>query len=135
MATPPGAPKGTAVVRPLILGYVRVTANSDSTDVDRLRRQVADFAEREGFALGEVFVEVEASGSSAFAALIDAALARRADAVVVPALQHFGRLPGVRVAMRELLERRTGVRVVVMHPQLGSTGCCSRHGGVDGTTE
>ncbi|GIH21263.1 recombinase family protein [Rugosimonospora africana] len=103
-----------------MLGYLRTAADLQSDDVAVLHRQVATFAEHEGYTLGEVFVEVEASGSSAFAALINAALEQHAAAVVVPTLEHFGRLPGVRAAVQGLLESRTGVRVLVLTGEAAS---------------
>jgi hypothetical protein len=104
-----------AVARPLMIGYLRVTAGSDSTTIDLLRQRMAVFAERKGFVLGEVVIGDEAAAStSGFAALVDAVLAAQVEAVLVPTLEHFGRLPGVRVALRDLLQHRTGARVIVM---------------------
>ena len=56
------------------------------------------------------------SHASAFNALIEAAKQREAEAVVIPTLYHLARFPGLQLAMKEHLERETGVRVLVMYP-------------------
>jgi len=80
----------------------------------RLRDELAASAEREGYTLGEVFIERDTGGSSAFAALIDALTQSKTPAVVVPDMCHFAHLLGLRVAMKDHLERETGARVVII---------------------
>jgi hypothetical protein len=105
----------TVAEQRLVLGYLRAAIGSDEHEIARMRHQLANFADHEGYTLDDVFVEVEASGSSALAALIEAARSRHPYAVLVPDLQHFGRLASVRSAVRNLVETRTGVPVLVAH--------------------
>lgn len=107
--------EGSTMEQPLALGYLRVAAEADARDVDSWRTRIAEFAEREGLTLGRVFVEVEASVTSAFAALVEAAVEADAAAVITPTRKHLGRLPGVQLAMSDLLERRTRARLLVMN--------------------
>jgi len=79
-----------------------------------MRQEIAEFADREGFTLLKSFMEWETTATSAFAALVDA-LQRTEARMVVLAMHHLGRLPGVRHALKELLERQTGAQVLVMH--------------------
>jgi hypothetical protein len=54
--------------------------------------------------------------SSAFNALIEAAKRDDIQGVVVPALSHLTCFPGLQLAMKDLVERETGTRVLVMYP-------------------
>jgi hypothetical protein len=83
--------------------------------LDWLRSELADYAEREGFALVEVFVE-RTGNNAALSALMDALRLHEAKAVVVPALDHLSQFPGRRLALRLLIERETGARVHVVYP-------------------
>jgi len=94
-------------------GYIRLPVGASEQSTQDLRSDLTDYAERQGYTLAEVFAEQEASGSSAFAALIDALKRSRTSIVVVPSLCHFAHLPGLRTAMRDLIEQETGARVVV----------------------
>ncbi|KWX01748.1 hypothetical protein LI90_2780 [Carbonactinospora thermoautotrophica] len=115
-AVHPVASERASRVRPLIVGYLRVSTHTTAEQADRMRREIAEFADREGFTLLEIFMEMETTATSAFAALVDALQCTEARTVVVPAMHHLGRLPGVRLALKELLERQIGAQVLVMHP-------------------
>lgn len=96
------------------LGYMRLAPDIPERSACRLRDELVASAEREGYTVGEVFVERETGGSSAFAALIDALTQSKTPAVVVPGMCHFAHLPGLRAAMKDHLERETGARVVII---------------------
>lgn len=38
--------------------------------------------------------------------------------VIIPALHHFARSPDIRLAFKEMVERKTGASVVIMYPSL-----------------
>jgi len=67
-------------------GYIRLPVGASEQSTQDLRSDLTDYAERQGYTLAEVFAEQEASGSSAFAALIDALKRSRTSIVVVPSL-------------------------------------------------
>jgi Resolvase, N terminal domain len=96
------------------LGYIRLATDTSEQSARRLQDELAASAEREGYTLGEVFMEQDAGGSSAFAALIDTLTQTKTPVVVVPGVCHFAHLPGLRIAMRDHLERETGARVVII---------------------
>src|SRR5690242_19885265 len=57
-------------VKPVLYGYQTVRAGTPAVEIDRGREALAAFAQREGFALGEIFVERDANHpSSALTAL------------------------------------------------------------------
>ncbi len=105
-----------ALVRSSAFGYVRIAAHASEQAVRDMRKDLAAYAEREGYTLTEVFMEREDSGSSEFAALIDAISRSEPPMVVVPSMCHFAHLPGLRIAMKDLIERETGARVLVIAP-------------------
>ncbi|MER0445989.1 recombinase family protein [Streptomyces sp. NPDC051644] len=105
-------------MRPVIYGYMRLTATDvEGDESERVRRQLATYAEREGFTLDQVFTEHISANESAFQAMLDAI--RRTDVknVIVPSLWHFARLPGLQNAMREHIEQETGARLWVVQGQ------------------
>ena len=105
-------------MKPILFGYQTVRLSTTPEEVARGREALAAFAIREGFALGEVFVERDVDRPcSAFAALISAARRSGVEAVAVPTTADLGRLPRVRWLMRYRLEREAGVRVLVVRPQ------------------
>jgi hypothetical protein len=98
----------------LAFGYARVTGHVSEQAAQDMRKVLAAYAEREGCTLTEVFMDQEDSGSSAFAALIDALNRSESPIVIVPSMGHFAHLPGLRIAMKNLIERETGARVLVI---------------------
>jgi hypothetical protein len=103
-------------MRPLIIGYLNPRPFTSDEEVARLKRELTSYADREGFSLADIYVEQVGSHASAFNALIDAVKRQDVQAVVVPALYHLARFPGLQLAMKELLERETGARVLVVYP-------------------
>lgn len=103
-------------MRPLAFGYLNPRPFTSSDDVAELKRELSAHANREGFSLADIYVEQIDSSASAFNALIEAMKRDEAPAVVVPALYHLARFPGLQLAMKEHLERETGARVLVMYP-------------------
>lgn len=97
------------------LGYMRLAPDTSKEAARRLRDELAAGAEREGYTLGEVFIEREAGGSSEFASLIEALIQYKTPIVLVPGMCHFAHLPGLRTAMKDHLERETGARVVIIN--------------------
>lgn len=105
-------------MRPSLLGYLSTGLWTPDDAVDRLRLGLADYAGREGFTLRHAYVERAHVGAPEFNALIAALKRTDVNAVVVPALHHFAHSPGIRLAMKEHLERETGAQVLVMFPSL-----------------
>jgi hypothetical protein len=102
-------------MKPLLFGYQQVRLDAPRDAAARGQRLLANFAAREGFALGGVFVERDVNRPcSALVALIDAARRCGATAVAVPTAEDLGRLPRVRHLMRRRLEREAGCRVLVV---------------------
>lgn len=105
-----------ANVRPLALGYFRVSSGTPEEQVTNFREDIAAYAAREGFTLGEVYSDYYESQTSGFSALVDALERGDAEHVIIPALYHFARSPGIQLSFKEMLERKTGAFVVVMYP-------------------
>lgn len=111
-----GPASHVAQVRPL-LGYLRVPTATPDKEVESLRRELADYANRDGFVLLRVFVDRHGTFTSGFSALFQALHNGAAQHVVVPTLSHFAAINGVRAVMKELLEAQTGARVLVLRPE------------------
>ena len=105
-----------ANVRPLALGYFRVSSGTPEEQVTHFREDIAAYATREGFTLGEVYSDYYEAQTSGFSALVDALERGDAQHVIIPALYHFARSPGIQLSFKEMLERKTGACVVVMYP-------------------
>ncbi|MGH3759883.1 recombinase family protein [Actinophytocola sp.] len=103
--------------RPLF-GYLRVGPLMPATEIEQLRRALANYARREGFTLLRTFVDDSPIHTAALAELTDALRSGQAAHVLVPSLRHLAHFPGVQLAMKDLLESQTGVRVLVMYPSL-----------------
>lgn len=73
-----------SAVRPLALGYIREDAAMSDTQVAEATRALAEFADREGYALGTVYVERLERTPAAFEALIASAIREEAVAVILP---------------------------------------------------
>ena len=105
-------------MRPTIYGYMRVATDADDPDeVERIKCELSEHAEREGFILAEVFTENIANKESAFYALLDTLKRNAVTNVIVPSLWHFARLPGLQGAMRQHIEQETGARIWVVQGQ------------------
>ncbi|GGN19997.1 hypothetical protein GCM10011609_71460 [Lentzea pudingi] len=81
---------------------------------------MAAFASLEGFVITRVLVDKFFEHTTAFTELLAAIDEGEASHVLVPALHHFGYSEGVQLAMKDLLEARTGARVLVLFPQQGT---------------
>jgi hypothetical protein len=119
---PESCQNGVRGMKPVMFGYQRVRASGSAQELARGREALVAFAFREGFALGEVFVEQDLDRPcSALAAMIASARRSGVVAVAVPTAADLGRLPRVQWLMRNRLEREAGVRVLVV-PQASRTG-------------
>jgi hypothetical protein len=107
------------VPRRVILGYVHIDKDAVPEDRADLARALTRFADREGYALGELFVQTDAlAPGAAFLAITDAAR-RREDvaAVVIPDMTHLGDTEERRVTMLAHLRRVTDVPVLITTPR------------------
>lgn len=102
-------------MRPAIYGFMRVATDDESADeAARIKRELTEYASREGFTLEQVFTECLASSNSAFYAMLDALKRGEVKDVIVPSLWHFARLPGLQEAMRQHIELETGARLWIV---------------------
>jgi hypothetical protein len=101
--------------KPILVGYQTVRLNTSARDVARGRRQLANFAAREGFALAGIFMERDANRPcSALVALIETARRGGVSAIAVPTPADLGSMARVQRLTRERLERETGLRVLIV---------------------
>ena len=81
----------------------------------RGERTLREYAWREGFSLGTVFVERNAARPlSALSSLIVAANRDDVRVVAVPTATDLGSSPRLRLLMTELLQREADVRVLIV---------------------
>lgn len=92
------------MLQPKAYGYVRANLYANVDPITAARQELASFADREGFALTDIFVEDEGRHTSAFAELIEAIKANNVRYVITPSLRHLARLPGLRNAIRVQLK-------------------------------
>lgn len=97
--------------RPLALGYLRAHILMKEHELDAVKRDLSDFAAREGFTLGAIFVERLDRSPAAFQALMAEARRTEAAAVVVPGVHHLSVL-GAPQAFRDHMEHHTNARVL-----------------------
>ena len=97
---------------PVLLGYVCKPLLRTEGELVRTKERMSRFAEKEGFALGKVFVEEETTTPAAFEALIEAASHHEVTAVLVPGMLHLTVL-SAPTAMRNQFEHLTGARLLV----------------------
>ncbi|WKX09982.2 recombinase family protein [Streptomyces sp. NL15-2K] len=102
-------------MRPAIYGYMRVVSSDEADDEsERVKRELAQYAQREGFALDQVFTENIRCSESAFSVMLDALKHHEVKDIIVPSLWHFARLPGLQEAMTQHIEQETGARIWVV---------------------
>ncbi len=101
--------------RPLLLGYLRRDVLVVDGLVTELERQMAEFAQAEGFAMGHTYVEKSDSWPAAFEALIESVNRYEVTAVVLPSLLHFA-MSDSPLRIKDTFERATGARVLVLAP-------------------
>jgi hypothetical protein len=94
-----------------------VRPGTSDVRLEVLRRTMAAFASVEGFVLSRILVDSSFEHTTAFAELIAAVEGGEATHILVPALHHFGHCEGVQLAMKEMLESRSGARVLVLFPE------------------
>lgn len=108
--------KGNRVsVKPVLFGYLRLRVTATSGEETRGRRELAAFAQREGFSLAQVFVDAnENRPHAALCRLIHVARQCDGAAVAVPHLGHLGSGPQARQEMRRRLERESSARLLIV---------------------
>ncbi|MDN3263288.1 hypothetical protein QWJ26_26460 [Streptomyces sp. CSDS2] len=98
-------------VKPLIYGYVRALPELPVHAVQRLHGELSDFAEREGFALAEVFVEHRWLHTAAWDALVMSCNRHDVRDVVVPDYRHLHSLAALSRVMQTVIEETINGRV------------------------
>ncbi|MFI1481834.1 recombinase family protein [Streptomyces sp. NPDC020747] len=102
-------------MRPAIYGYMRVVSVDEMGDEsERIKLELAEYAQREGFALEQVFTECIRRSESAFHTMLDALKHHDVKDIIVPSLWHFARLPGLQEAMTQHIEQETGARIWIV---------------------
>ena len=104
-------------MRPAIYGYMRVASSGEPGETEHIRRELAVYAEREGFTLHQVFTENIKCSESAFCTMVEALKRHGVRNIIVPSLWHFARLPGLQEAMRQYIEQETSARIWVVQGQ------------------
>ncbi len=100
------------VTRPLAHGYIRAYIMMTATELADAKTDLADFARREGYALGTVYVERLDRSPAAFQALMARVQRDEAAAVIVPGVHHLA-VHGSPDALRQHVEYYTGARVLL----------------------
>jgi hypothetical protein len=106
-------------VKPFLFGYLRVRITAGPTAADAGRRLLRVFADIEGFALVDVFVDAdENQPTAALAALIHCVRTSDADrrglAIAVPHLNHLGADLAAQRRMRAWIQHQAQVRLIVV---------------------
>ena len=102
-----------AFTKPLLLGYVRRDLLVTDGQVNQLEREMARFAQTEGFSMGFTHIEKPGTWPAAFEALVESVNRYDVTAVVLPSLLHFAVL-GASHDIKDLFERATGARVLAL---------------------
>jgi hypothetical protein len=97
-------------MKPLVLGYVQASHLPARLET-ALTGQLATWAVREGYLLGDVYRET--AGNDAFPALLQAIQKHGAAGVIVPSFAHLGPEPERRVAQ---LRAVSGAQVFAVGP-------------------
>jgi hypothetical protein len=96
-------------------GYMRLAGNSgEHGECEAIKRELKAYAEREGFALQQMFIEQVQANEPAFDCLTTALQDSGIRDVIVPSLWHFARLPGLQKAMRDHIETEIGARIWIV---------------------
>jgi hypothetical protein len=108
-------PARVTMTKPLLFGYLRLRITDASERAPRARRLLAEFADREGYTLAEVYVEADENRPcSALSELIHAVRRWDGAAIAVPELGDLGSNEDVRRELRTRLRRETGVPLLVL---------------------
>jgi hypothetical protein len=96
-------------------GYMRVVDdNGFDKDVAQIQSELAEYADREGFVLEDVFTEKITRSEPAFRCMLDALERNNVKNIIVPSLWHFACLPGLQGVMCQHIEHETGARIWVV---------------------
>ena len=104
-------------MRPLIFGYLLVPAEAPGA-VGMWHTEIVGFADREGYALGEVFQDVTGGSGAGLDALGQALSRGEGAAVVVPDPAHLAALSngGCGTTVLRVAGRRLHTRILALHP-------------------
>jgi len=93
---------------------MRIDHAGSDAEREALQSQLRSFAETENYLLEQIFVDVSDGTSSAYAALIEATHYAGITTILVPSLDHLGRLASLRAAIIQHIEAETGAHVVAV---------------------
>lgn len=98
-------------VRPLALGYIREDRWMSEEELAKATCVLTEFADREGYALGTIYIERVERTPAAFEALIATAICDEAAAILVPGFEHL-QLIGSAPELAAHMAKTTGARVL-----------------------
>ena len=106
-------------VKPFLFGYLRLRITAGLSAAESGRRLLAEFADAEGFALVDVYIDADESRPlAALASMLRCIRTSDADArgiaVAVPDLGHLGADPMTQRRMRVWIQRQAHVRLIVV---------------------
>lgn len=107
-------------VRPLALGYIREDEWMSEEDFARATCVLSEFADREGYALGTVYIERVERTPAAFEALLATAIRDEAAAIVVPGFEHLA-LIGSTQELAQHMAKTTGSHILTTDPAARDT--------------
>lgn len=110
--TSAGTKSRTGDPRPIVPGYLRAHLLMTENELADITKTLQRFADREGYALGRVFIEHIDRTPAAFGALFDELQRDRPEALVIPSMLHLAPL-GLPPKLMHHLQATTGVRVLV----------------------
>jgi hypothetical protein len=111
-ASDASGPSVSGYTRPLALGYIREDHRTMSEEeLARATCQLREFADREGYVLGTVYVERIERTPAAFEALIASAIRDEARVILVPGLEHL-QLIGSAEELTEHMAKTAGARIL-----------------------
>jgi hypothetical protein len=99
--------------KPLVFGYHSARTSIPAQQTIDNRANLADFADREGYALADIFSEPSQEPSVALQALFQSAERRQVTAVIVPGMADLGTTPPVQQVTCDRLEY-AGIHLLVL---------------------
>lgn len=108
----------TTDTRPLLFGYLRVLPGMGIDGVIQTHRQLANFAQDQGFVLGNVFVEAKWRQLTSWVALTERCKRDGVRNVVVPSARHLNTIVPLADVMRDEIQADIGGRLWVVEPAL-----------------
>jgi hypothetical protein len=112
----------------LIYGYIRALPELPVHAVGRIREEMSLFADREGFALTEVFIEHKWLQSAAWHALIAGCTKNDVRDIVVPDARHLHTINSLSGLAQRVLEDIIGGRVWLLRSDLSDLSVPYRPG-------